>query len=178
MTATIQELAREAGRWFETARRATGDTETGPREDGDPYVRTRDGAPEWVGELVRDAHGRDRDGAPSMLPDDWRYACVRAALEALEDTNDPYDLAHEFADGYVDVYTGALLEWVGSHGSRVGYCDEAAEELGTDDDGRGIVQRLQLGQFAEALEVFESVRGSLEARVAALELDELVDEEA
>lgn len=145
-TQTIQELAREAAGYFERARRATGEV----------YVRTRESTPAWVSELVHDAHG-------DMLPDDWRYDCIAAALEAIADSDELDDAGHEFADGYADVYTGALVEWLGSHGSRPGYCDEAADEYGYDDD-RGITGRIQLGQYAEALEVFGSVLGSLEQR--------------
>ena len=52
-TQTLQERAGEAAAWFETAERP-------------PFVRVKNGAPEWIMDLVRHAHG-------DLLPDDWRY---------------------------------------------------------------------------------------------------------
>ncbi len=147
---TIHELAQEAYASFERAERA----------DGTPFTRTRDNAPEWVSDLVREAHG-------GMLPDDWRYETIREACGAIDEAGadaDTDDLQHEFADG-VDVYTSDLLAWLGSHGGRQGYCDDAARELGAEDDT--IDQRIMLGQFAERYEVFDLVLEFLRERAEA-----------
>lgn len=141
-TVTVQELAKDAAASFEVA----------TREDGSPYTRRTSDAPEWLQELVFDAHG-------DMLPDDWRYACIAAACEAIADADDPDDDGHEFADSYVDVYTADLYEWLGSNLSRQGYCDEASEEFGPADS---LVSQIMQGQYAEALEVYGSVLASLE----------------
>ena len=77
------------------------------------------------------------------------------------------DLAHEWADGNVDVYTVNRIAWLGSNLTRAGYCDEAVEELGVSDSD-GITDRIGLGQYMESLEIFGSVAESLEAQ-----LDEL-----
>lgn len=158
---TVQELASEAASWFERARRATGDTETGPREDGEQFTRCREGRPEWIAEMVQDVHGE-------MFPDDWKYACIWAALDAISESSDPDDYRAEFADDYVDVYTRQLMEWLESHSSRIGYCDEAAEEFGAISDD-GIVKRMQLGQYAEAEEVYGLVLRAIEARLEDIE---------
>jgi hypothetical protein len=151
---TLQTVASEAASWFETATR--GDT----GNDEDRYVRVRDGAPEWVRDMVYSAHA-------DMLPDDWRYQCIRAAVEAISECED-YDAADdyrgEFADGMVDAYNHARIEWLGSHGSRLSYCDEAAEEMGAETH-RDIMNMIGLGQFAEADEVYGLVFQSLEARM-------------
>ena len=150
-TMTVSELAGEAGGYFETAKRL----------NGDDFTRTKDGTPEWVKELVYKAHG-------DLLPDDWRYACVAAALEHLSDEDaDPDDGRHEFADAYVDVYTSALTAWLGSNVYRPGYCDEAAKELGSSDSDT--LKRIQLGQYAEAEEVYGLVLEALEERAGELE---------
>lgn len=163
-SAGVQGLAREAASWFEVARRATGDTETGPREDGERYVRTRDGRPEWVQDLAFAAHGE-------FLPDDWRYATISAALEFISESGDPEEDSSEFADGAVDIYTGALLTWLSSNLTRVSYCDEAASEFG-GEGGPDIVSAIGLGQYYEAAEVYGLVLQFLEARV-----DEFADSE-
>lgn len=135
---SIQTLAAEA----------YGYRERKTRDNDESYVVVRDGAPEWIGELCQYAHG-------DMLPDDWRYGAIFAALGAIADLGDGADLddyAHDFADGMVDTYNGARLAWLGSHLSRAGYCDEAAEDLGGSSDG--ITGAIALGQYAEALEVY------------------------
>lgn len=156
----VQQTAQEAAQWFETARRATGYTETGPREDGERYVRTKNGAPEWVRDLVYEAHGGD------FLPDDWRYATIRAALEWIAEGNDD-TYPGPFADDMVDVYTGERFAWLASNLSRAGYVDEAVSDYG---EGRwpegGIVEAVGLGQYAEASEIFDLVMQQLEARIA------------
>ena len=162
-TATVQALAGEAYSWFETARRATGDTETGPREEGERYTRCKDGAPEWVTELVHDAHG-------DFLPDDWRYDAICSALEFISETDDPEDGASEWADSNVDVYTGARLAWLASNLNRAGYCVDAAGEYGSS--ATDIVAMIGQGQYAESREVFYAVLSALEERAEATEAEE------
>lgn len=157
----IFELAGEAYDQFETAERA----------DGESFVRLKEGAPDWLVTLVHEAHG-------DFLPDDWRYACIKSALGfihdnepgELDDSHELLDDSHEFADGEVDVYTSARLAWLSSNLNRASYCDEAVEEFGISDDG-GIIDRIGLGQYAEASEVYYSVVTSLRVRLDDLGLD-------
>jgi hypothetical protein len=156
MEAKVHELATTAARCFETARRATGDTDSGPREDGDEYVRIRDGSPEWVTDLAREAHG-------DYLPDDWRYQFISEALDAISEADVDADLdevGDEFADD-VDIYTGKLTDWLGSRASRHGYVDEAVEEMGHGDSVMADIAR---GQYQERREVFGQVCAFLEQR--------------
>lgn len=156
MTTTIHTLASEAYEHFTTKVRGE-----------DTIVVLKDDAPEWVGDLVREAHGAD------FLPDDWRYAAIRSALGAIagEATDEIDDLGAEWADGHVDVYTHARLKWLASNLTRVAYCDEAREEYGEARDG-GIVGIIGMGQYAECREVFGFVRGALESELEAREDDE------
>lgn len=150
-TQTIPALAAEASAHFSVS--------LDPGRPGRTYVHTHH-APEWVQTMVRDAHG-------TMLPDDYVYSYVRDALAVLADSGaageDHDDLVHDFADG-VDTYTGQLTAWLASHANRVGFCDEAADELGADYVT--ITSRIQLGQYWERRNVFasvlESLRGQLE----------------
>ena len=139
-TAKMQEFARIASAAFERRERA----------DGETFVALTDDAPEWVQPIVMDAHGE-------FLPEDWRYACIEAAFDAIADCGEDEeqgDVGQQFADGYVDVYTGARLQWLASNLNRQGYVDSAREEFGPRES---IVEDVGMGQYVEALEVFNLV---------------------
>jgi hypothetical protein len=154
MARTIQEAAK----WY--ADRMT----VYRRESGEEYHAFRDNLPRAEEETCRAlalaAHG---DG--DMLPNDWRYAFISEALNALAECSDPDDLYLE-----ADIYASALTDWLGSHSSRPGYCDEAAEEYGGDLD-RDLVGRIQLGQVQEKTEVLSLVRAHLESELRDAEDD-------
>jgi hypothetical protein len=142
-TMDIHERAGEAYDWFETAKRPTSD---------ESFTRLRNGAPQWV------QHG-------DLLPDDWRYEAIRAALGAIHDLGEGTDLddfASEWADQQADAYTAARFQWLASNLERQAYCDDAVSE-GLVAPEAGIAERVGIGQFMEAREVFESVRQSLAA---------------
>src|SRR5438067_880220 len=150
---TIQELARNAGSCFER----------GTRPDGESFTRVKDGSPEWVSELVREAHGDD------FLPDDWRYEHVHSALEFIAEAEDAEDGRAEFADSAVDVYTGGLFSWLSSNMRRQSYVDEATEEFGPADS---VADSIARGQYLEASEVYGLVLGFLEQRAEDVDEDE------
>jgi hypothetical protein len=131
--------------------------ETATRPDGESFTRVKDGAPEWVREAVRDAHGSE------FLPDDFRYSFASEAFDAIAEAGEDADLdevADEFADN-VEVYTSGLLDWVGSNLNRTGYVDQAAEDLGAESVS--FASRLMLGQAVERREVFDATRAAVEA---------------
>ena len=146
-TMTVQELAEEAGRYFESAKRADSD---------ERYTRTQEGTPEWIHDMVQDVHG-------GMFPDDWKYDCISSALDTISESDDPQDAIGEFADGQVDPYDSDRIEWLASHSSRQGYVDDAVSEFGHSD--RGIVDQIALGQYYEANEVYGLVLRALEDRL-------------
>lgn len=157
-TLTISSLAEEAYVCFERRYRDPG---------AEPYYSVREGTPDWIRDMIREAHS-------SMLPDDWRYDCIHSALGHIsdtgaDDTDDLDDAGHEFADSHADVYTSELLAWAASNAYRLGYVDDARSE-GLIPDDADEAKRLMIGQYCEALEVFESVRQSLAER-----MDELTD---
>ena len=138
---TIQELAGSA----------TDPMTTQQRGDETITVRTDD-APAWVADVIQEAHG-------DMFPDDYRYETIRDAFETIAaDDDDPEDSAAEFADN-TDVYNSDLLAWVGSHGDRAGYVDEAIGEFGP---ARDFYHGLMMGQYAERSEVYGLVLQALE----------------
>lgn len=152
---TVQALAAEALEHFETR----------TRDDGETFIATKDGCPEWIGELVYAAH----NGYVSFLPDNWRYERIRDAIawiSMLDGADDPSDSdsSNEFADDAVDVYTAARFAWLSSSLNRAGYVDDAVAEFGAEFTG--IVDMIGLGQYQEAAEIYSSVLDSLEKRAS------------
>lgn len=154
-TTTPQELAYRSLKYWTR----------GQRDDGSQYLSLTTTAPEWLRDLVRDAHGVDERGA---TPDDWRHEAIYLALNCIAEADDPEDAAHEWADGMVAVYNADRVAWLGSHVERAGWCD-AAQSDGMVYPGAGIMERIGAGMYREALEVFELVRASLEQRAARID---------
>lgn len=128
------------------------------RDNGDKFYKLADGSPEWMTDAIHAAHG-------DMMPDDWRYACIRGLCSSIADSSDPEDERGEIVDGEVDVYYVKLTAWLASHGARMGYCDSAIEE-GLCDPTRGVSAILQAGQYAEIDEVWGQLVSALEGEVS------------
>lgn len=94
--AIVIQLAGEAFGWLEQA----------TRENGDSFVRTRDGTPEWITDMIHEAHG-------DMLPDDFCYATIYDLLSSMVDYDDLEDAASEIIDSGVSVYTSQLTALAG-----------------------------------------------------------------
>jgi hypothetical protein len=141
---TIQELADQAYSYFTKDIRADGATE---------YWYCKDGTPEWVHELVQASHDNCE-----MLPDDFRYEYIVDALADISESDDPDDPCIE-----PEIYNGRLLKWLASHLSRVGYVDDAVEELGRSDNG--ILGDIALGNLREKEEVYWAVLNFLKERL-------------
>ena len=147
-TMTISEAATEALSYFETKQ----------RDNGESFVSLRDGHPEWVEDMVREAHG-------DMLPEDWRYKAIEEVITAIseneyEGEDDANDSASEVCDSLVSVYTHELTQWLASSNARIGYLDEAVREA-VKEDGASIL--LMQAQYREYMEVYSSVVQSLAA---------------
>lgn len=147
---TIQELAAQVRKQFEQATRTNGETH---------FVRKDEfRANDWVYEMCVAAHGE-------MFPDDWRYAFIVEALDAIADSSD-----QDAEDAYLeaDIYNHQLIAWLGSHGHRPAYVDEAVSGLSTDQR-EDIISDIQKGQAAEKNEVLDTVRRELQKRLEELE---------
>lgn len=135
---TFAIVATEFYKAFEPAKRdATGET----------FYRLKDGSPQWMTDAIHAAHDALAGG---RMPDDWVYdACrgIASDLDDLEpaDAQSALDEMHEIADSQVDVYTSALTKWLASHSDNIALCDEACEELGSDDTDT--IKRISLGQY-------------------------------
>lgn len=150
MATTIETMAAEASAAFAH----------GVREG----CRTlREGAPEWIRDLVRDAA---HDGG-SALPSDWRWVAAEACLDAIaEGSEDPPE---------PDVYTGELVAWLAENGA-LDACDRAVDE-GFCADGASMTDRIQAGQALMLREIMDAIRAALEARVEESEDDEKSEDE-
>jgi hypothetical protein len=162
----------EERRLIDAAKLGASMFQTKTRDSGGAFVTRMDDAPEWLTDVCREAHN-------DMLPDDWKYAAISAAFDRLaecDETDDLDDVAHEWADGYVDVYNSDLADWLASHNARGDYCDEARKEWGSTD-GADTWTMLQRGQYREAHEVFDLVLAGLRERLDDIGPEDEDDEE-
>lgn len=152
VTHELAQLAGEAARFFETRERS----------NGEQYIARREDAPEWVLEMILAAH----DG---KLPDDYTYACICDALEAIRsgEGRELELIAGEMADEG-DLHTAALLEWVKSSEHRIGYVDDELAGWAADMPPT-LTTVVRLAQTRERHEVFEAVAEQLQARCRAQE---------
>lgn len=131
----------------------------GTRADGKGYWYA-DKCPDWVTTLNRAAHG-------DMLPDDYKYAFIVEALDAIAASGAETRWDIENLDKCeitleADIYTADLLAWLASRNDRLSYCDDFAREMsdGTSDFADTLA-RIAGGQYTEKNEVLHSVIGSL-----------------
>jgi len=145
MEITIQEIAKEAEFYFKQK----------TRNNGDKFYVLGDGRPEWLRDLVYDAHN-------DTLPDDFIYKFIwESIVSIMEDGEDAY------VEG--DIYTSDLTSWLNSNNGRVSYLTMALEELEEEKNGFNL---LGYAQKLEKDEVFHSVLKSLEDQ-AELENEEM-----
>ena len=145
---TVEGQAAEANKWLTRDK----------RNDGKEFVLVKDGAPEWITSLCREAH----DGA-KMLPDDWRFEFIEDALTQLENGDED---VRDVDDAYP--YTHSRLSWLASNLERPGMCDEAREEYGGDAPA-DILSYIAWGMQHEMRQVFDCVKAWLEEFVEELE---------
>lgn len=96
------------------------------RNDGEPFTKLKDDAPQELRDAVRDAHG-DR------MPSDWVYSTFWDLLQKVTEYNcetidNLEDYRHEIVDGYVDIYTHDLLNWLASSVDNLEYLENAVAE--------------------------------------------------
>lgn len=162
ITPLVQAIAGEAFDAFEQVER--GEFEQVKRGDNTITV-LRDNAPQWIYDAVRSVHGE-------FLPDDWRYDQTQNAFGAIHDASEGayvQEVGDGFCDGAVDIYTSARLQWLASNLNRPAYCDEAVSEGLVSDPDTDMVERIGMGQYMEAREIFECVVSALEGELAERE---------
>jgi len=115
------------------------------------YTTLADNAPEWAQPMCFAAHQDGSQGG--MLPDDWRYQFISDAIDCITETTCEEDAQECMANG-VSIYTSDLMDWLGSHNGRQGYCDDALKEYGAVESTD---QLIRMGQAMERDEVFSAV---------------------
>jgi hypothetical protein len=117
------------------------------RGDATEFWALKEGAPDWMQNLCREAHA-------GMLPDHWRYEFIVEALTCLGAGDTDGETLQ------ADIFTYLLTDWLDSRTDRYAFCDQCVE------DGYGFTNTMTLlanGQITEKKEVFELVKASLEA---------------
>lgn len=104
--------------------------------DGTTRVVLKDDAPQELRDAVHEAHG-------DKLPNDFIYSTFAGLLcriseydaETVDELRDNgYD--HEIIDGYVDIYTHDLLQWLASDIDNLEYMSRVmAERVYVEEDG-------------------------------------------
>lgn len=139
MTEEQRAIAAEARGHFEYAKRV----------DGSEYWRRKDGAPDWIEEMSREA---GHDGGV-LFPDDYRYQFLVDSLDAIGESPDE-DETEEYLPE--EVYTSALTEWLNSAAWRVAYMSDVLEEFGGVAEPDGF-QQLMVAYRFEQREVLQAV---------------------
>ena len=145
---TLESIAKDAGGYFEQR----------TRDNGEKFYCTVDNTPDWITDMVREAHG-------DKLPDNYIYNWADSALDNIATGDMTEDNIHEYIDSEVDVYTAGLTAWLHSRCDRVYYLTEALDDFEPKDG----FQALSMAQYAEIREVFNSVMGSIQARLEELQ---------
>lgn len=143
---TIESIATEASKHFI---RKT-------RDDGETYYCCDDTTPEWITDMVYEAHG-------DKLPDDYVYNWIDSVLSHIADGMTEDDI-HEYIDSEVDCYTSGLTTWLNSRNDRIYYLTQALEEHEPTDG----FNALAIAQYEEIQEVFLSVLNSIQERLTEL----------
>jgi hypothetical protein len=134
MSKNVNELAKDALGWFITD----------ARDNGEEFIKTKEGRPDWLKNLIFTVH----DG---MLPDDYRYKFIEDALIMIADQDEDTDL--DCPEIEADIYTSDLTKWLHSRNDRVYYLTEALETFEIKDG----FWALQEAQLREREEVYYSV---------------------
>lgn len=122
------------------------------RDNGDEFFCLKDGAPEWMRDVIFAGHN-DRG------PNDSDYHAVRDICSKIADypEKDPEEVINE--DLEASIYTTSLTHWLASHIDFVDYLTQALAEYGGGLDGHqalAVAQQMYLQEVGSA--VVEALR--------------------
>lgn len=150
---TYQSLASKAYKYLVTGDRT---------QTQEEYLYTADEAPEWVKELVKNAHTID-----DCLPNDYIYRFVSDALALIADAPDELNSEDSVRDylcdnvvNDVDVYNNELLKWIGNNLGFSEYVEETMNEY-RDVKNLGFFVLLQRAQQLHREAIAQNVLNSL-----------------
>lgn len=134
-------------------------------ERGDRIV-LRDGAPDWMIEIVREAH----DG---MMPNDESYNMILAVANEIDDllrerpdltADDLDEVRHERIDSLIPVYNTERTAWLASHLDRAEYVNEAIRDYGVGTLDPDIFDLIAMGINVELRNIWAAVERGLIAQ--------------
>jgi len=140
---TLESIAAEASKFFVSK----------TKDDGKNFTIYTDDRPQWVEDLVFEAHG-------DKLPDDYIYEWIDSALKSIAGGMTE-DNIYDYVDSEVDCYTSGLTEWLNSRNDRVYYLTDALNQCEQTDG----FELLGMAQYQEIGEVFNSVLNSITERL-------------
>ncbi len=144
----------------------SGALETKKRNDGAEFVCLKDGSPQWMTDVIHEAHG-------DKLPDDTVYAFIEKCADALADASEDAELSDVILEIEPDPYTASLTSWLNSRADHVYYLTEVLEESGGITDG---FQLLAVAQQKQIHEVGYALISALEN--AAEQIEDAMPEES
>lgn len=122
------------------------------RDNGDSFVKLRDGSPAWMTEVIHETHNKL---GYTLTPNDTIYEFIDKAAGAFGDADEDQDESEVIAEIEPDIYTHDLTAWLHESPSHVAYITEVLEEFGGDfRDGfqlLAMAQKQQIDEVAYAL---------------------------
>lgn len=136
-------------------------------DNGESRIVLRDGAPDWMTEIVREGHG-------GMMPNDQSYSMILAVANEIDDllrdnpdltADDLNDARHERIDSLIPVYNTERTAWLASHLDRAEYVNEALENMGGHlGHGDDIFSLLAQGIYNELSHIWDAIERGLTAQ--------------
>lgn len=135
-------------------------------DNGESRIVLRDGAPDWMTEIVREAHG-------GMMPNDQSYSMILAVANEIDDllrdnsdqtADDLDDARHERIDSLIPVYNTERTAWLASHLDRAEYVNEAIRTYGTGTNCPDIFDLLAMGINTELSYIWDAIERGLTAQ--------------
>jgi hypothetical protein len=126
------------------------------RNDGSEFYSLIDNAPEYLTELVHNAHN-------DFMPDDYKYEFIYDALDIIRDYEDE-DYYYEGLDNYTECHTAKLLTWLASNINRMNYLEDVINNMFPAGNVK-IFDALMGAQYTEREEVLNSVLSSIDSLI-------------
>lgn len=134
------------------------------RSGGETYYHLKDGAPEWMTDVIHAAHG-------STLPDDTIYEfcrdCIAAIVDDTDDDADADDCRDAISEIQPEFRTYQLFMWAAQWSE---YIDEVTSNYGAYqiESSSDLVSLLQAAQMCQIEEVGGHLIEALETRADEL----------
>lgn len=131
------------------------------RDNGETFHALKDGAPDWMTDVCRDAHGRN-------MPDDFVFEVIVEGLGLLVDHDGNSSDAVDAIEA--DIYNRDLLTWLSSSLHRAEYVNESVNDgFVSVRENFDLFNVLQAGQLNEKREIFGALVDALNDKLDDIE---------